>query len=789
MREASPQRYRIEAKRRKVRKGTQSCWECKRRKVRCIFGSPESIICDNCRRRRTSCISQEYPDQQPPSAINDPIEARLGRVEALVKQLAPDAGFFRSSQSPGSPARDLPETQQVLPAPEPGEEPREKAVSTISNTAKHNPCLEPSDDLVSSFIPRPPVTELPHAPNRRAIGKHEDVIHGLVAAWPNQTELDIICSLPVGSSMYLHCGVCAHYLKSEGQNPPSPHEVLQLPPPGTHPVLVARKLLMLGNFLQGVIPSSVQGLESQGIPYRSTMSRVVDSAVRLVTTNDELNGSVEGLECIMLEAMYHNYAGNLHKSWMAIRRACAVAQMMAIHRGLDSPSLKILDPETRAAFDPDYLCFRLVQMDCYLSMMLGLPHNLLETGFANPQALEKCHPAERMQRIHCLIAGRILQRNDADVNNLTELYQHEKLLQKAADEMPPQWWLSPDLSSTNNNSVDILDDTMRLNDQFTQYHLLIRLHLPYMLRSPSDRRYDHSKITAVNASREILSRYVASRTSNPGHFYCRGADFLAFVGIVVMCLTYINSRSQGQRPVETLNSDTVFNFLAHCRPADRGIMERTLEIIESMARASDDAISSKFSRLIHHLLFIEANAANGTVYTTSSSSGDERELEVEGKLTNGGKVLHLYIPYLGKICFEPGVVPKCSATASTQLDMDMSTTSDTDTLVPGLFENTRSLAGLQGPPICSIDKRPVGPDLETLQSSFTWQQPNTSVEDIHCHHGAAQPTPSFPLLETFDAENDWGLQGVDIALFDSLTRGITTAEAAEENWADWGFSK
>ena len=130
---------------------------------------------------------------------------------------------------------------------------------------------------------------------------------------------------------------------------------------------------MLSTFLQGILPSSVQGLEKQGISYQYTMSRVVDSAVRLVTTNDELTGSVEGLECIMLKAMYHNYAGNLHKSWMAIRRACAVAQMMTLHRGLNSPSLKILDPENRAAFDSNYLCFRLVQMDRYLSMMLGLP--------------------------------------------------------------------------------------------------------------------------------------------------------------------------------------------------------------------------------------------------------------------------------------------------------------------------------------------------------------------------------------------------------------------------------
>jgi hypothetical protein len=47
------------AKRRKVRKGTHSCWECKRRKVKCIFSSQDESICITCRRRGTTCISQE----------------------------------------------------------------------------------------------------------------------------------------------------------------------------------------------------------------------------------------------------------------------------------------------------------------------------------------------------------------------------------------------------------------------------------------------------------------------------------------------------------------------------------------------------------------------------------------------------------------------------------------------------------------------------------------------------------------------------------------------------------
>ena len=49
-------------KRRKVRKGTHSCWECKRRKMKCVFESVTDSICIGCRRRDSQCVSQEYPE-------------------------------------------------------------------------------------------------------------------------------------------------------------------------------------------------------------------------------------------------------------------------------------------------------------------------------------------------------------------------------------------------------------------------------------------------------------------------------------------------------------------------------------------------------------------------------------------------------------------------------------------------------------------------------------------------------------------------------------------------------
>lgn len=75
-------------KRRKVRKGTRSCWECRRRKMKCIFGSPADTACISCKRRGAKCVDQQFPEH-----ISTPLDRRLQmgdrvvRVEALVEQL------------------------------------------------------------------------------------------------------------------------------------------------------------------------------------------------------------------------------------------------------------------------------------------------------------------------------------------------------------------------------------------------------------------------------------------------------------------------------------------------------------------------------------------------------------------------------------------------------------------------------------------------------------------------------------------------------------------------------
>lgn len=107
MTDALDEEQEISAKRRKVRKGTQSCWECKRRKIRCIFASSEDVTCISCERRRAPCVSQEMPeDLSPAKTGNRHLGERIARVEDCLKNFLASKDVGATSQMEGEPRQN-----------------------------------------------------------------------------------------------------------------------------------------------------------------------------------------------------------------------------------------------------------------------------------------------------------------------------------------------------------------------------------------------------------------------------------------------------------------------------------------------------------------------------------------------------------------------------------------------------------------------------------------------------------------------------------------------------------
>lgn len=513
------------------------------------------------------------------------------------------------------------------------------------------------------------------------------------------------------------------------------------------------------------------------------MSCLVETA-KLVTSNDDLVGSLDGIECIMIESMYENNSGNIRRAWITHRRAMVIAQMMGLHRHLSaSPTVPVLEAKTRSRIDPEHMWFRLVITDRYLSLMLGLPQCSVEDPFISPRALEMCTPMERLERMESVAGGLILQRNTADLHNLEKTEEIDKLLRHAAALMPPQWWLTPDVEDIVGNDNESLMETLRVMYQFTHYHLLAQVHLPYLLHTSSgDRRHDYSKITAVTASREILIRFVAFRRSDSVTAYCRGIDFLAFIASTVLTLAHIDACHQKQ-PGGPRN-DSVLGFLAHQRPSDRGLLERTVQCMEEMTHGyrDKDVMAEKISRVLKHLLTIETEAANGTSYSTTVSSepsepGDPGKamLLTSDTTRDSNDMMRVHIPYFGTVQLEKSEAVGASSALLEMTRPSRSLSAQCDYPSDGgpcPVPNTSAI--IDNYLVAGVS---VNTDWQTSPSHL-YSLSNGALEgntsDID---NSTLDTSCFLVPElTADADH-WALQGVDMALFDSLIRSATESGA------------
>jgi hypothetical protein len=364
------------------------------------------------------------------------------------------------------------------------------------------------------------------------------------------------------------------------------------------------------------------------------MARIVKIVHNRVTCNDDLVSSLEGIECIMLEGLYENYAGNLRRSWLATRKAVMIAQMLGLNRGIVPPSFR------GAAIEPDELWFRLINLDRYLCLMLGLPPSSPDEPVGSID-LPDTLPSNRKLQVFCSTAcGLLLRRKPSDLCDQAFTKEIDKVLRDACTSMPAQWWIMPNLASCT-ELPDKLRETLRFNDHMMQYHLLLQLHMPYLLRIDDGNQYGYYKLAAVSASREVLTRFVSVRAIPQSRYYCRGTDLIAFVACTALTLAHILCDHRHKR-IE----DNGFHFLEQQRLSDRGLLEQVLTIAETLARKSEDDIAKRLMSLLHYLLAIEDNVTAGIRYAVSFAEDSTRDGDLAHhlKASGDGTVLNIHLP-------------------------------------------------------------------------------------------------------------------------------------------------
>ncbi|RWA10800.1 hypothetical protein EKO27_g4310 [Xylaria grammica] len=607
----APRAAQPEAKRRKIRKGTRSCWECKRRKNKCTYSTAGGEgRCDDCRSRGTRCIGQEFPEEQVTRerrGTNKSDENRLQRLETLVEELSRKVD---ASNACGHHTQLRPDDRSD-----------ERTANDMAAPHSHVSSENISDDDRTRTAS---ALQVIRAPAGSSSGQFGQAIGELIAAWPSERYHDAILSSNV---------VCIHTSRAESLNPVAWHHLT-----GSASSSPIFRMFWLSNptLAKGYVAVTTSGNYTGAFCERSK-------------GNDDPCDAL-GAALDVIESQYYNYMGNIRRAWIVLRRAIAMAQILGLDRQSKSLAYNANTVEARATSRNEGIWFLLVHFDQYVSLMLGISPSLPGNSQIAQGFLERHTPSERMGRLHCMAAGRILQRNRINIYDIVETREIDNILQKAAACMPAQWWLSPDWS-TDCGGEGFIRVIERLMVHFAHYNILLQLHLPYMLQSLAGQRFYYSITAVINCSCEILARFTIFRDRHPTVSYCRGLDFFTFIASAALCLLHIYASYESQ-VAGRCESIGISDLLAHQRYSNRGLLERAFQHIENIAQVeSDDKLTLDILPAFRKLLAIEEKAYEGARYNIHLPPNAGKLKRSRG-MANNDDTLYLDVPFCGTIRVE-----------------------------------------------------------------------------------------------------------------------------------------
>ena len=544
-------------KRKRLRQGTHSCWECKRRKERCTRDTWDTTLCHGCRRRGTACVSQEIREQDAFAASTSNLNFR--RLDDRVRMVE-DAIERLSSQSALSSSQTAPLAVS-----------RANLGSESASSNSNNDSQELSHTLLAALPCRTDLQALSNASNRRPalLNTHLTRSYGT-----------------------LHR---QGFKAGDGAIGPTPQAQ-------AHPVLVARFMLQLAILVQDMHTDTHPELKGLSESSEQILQRSANTAIKFVSTQDDLVGSMEALECVVLESVYWCNSGNLKRAWASNRRAIGYAQLMGLNSTKSgeqqSQPPKVLDPRAPSA-EPQHLWFRIVSFDLLLGRILGFSPGLCDRDLLNSLELESDTVLGRIERVHFRVLAQIVMRGRIEAENMVDALDQQ--LRVAAMSSDSNWWLPPDFASIDGKDSSKLSwEIRRLMVQMMHFDLLNQIHIFGLIHTSEQQdKNNSSRMTCTYASREILTRYLMIRNSRQVKSNCCLADFLGLMAAVTLSLAHLTGFTPS--PQQPIAQNRV---LLHQAPKDFAMGQQTLKAIRETCPLIEDSLVSTCLSVLQQLLAI-----------------------------------------------------------------------------------------------------------------------------------------------------------------------------------------
>lgn len=296
-------------------------------------------------------------------------------------------------------------------------------------------------------------------------------------------------------------------------------------------IIVARTLLHMAICINSLPPEFDPSRLSNIWNLEATMQNYVSTVSTLVISSDEQMMTLHGLESLLLLGLFHMNSASLRQSWLVIRRGLTLAHLMGFQRIITQADTT---PPIPAVSSAKAIWRNFVDLDRYLGLHLRLPFGADDYPLPDDADSHLVHRS-KVNAISREVAN--LDREVSPQGYASALELDEKL-ESVMKEMPRDFWEVPNIPPTA-RSPESNAALERLMVQMWHFEMKIFIHLPYLLRAPRESRYDYSKVTALQASRNVLMRWFALRNASITQACCRFAEIGVFIAAITLTLDIV----------------------------------------------------------------------------------------------------------------------------------------------------------------------------------------------------------------------------------------------------------
>ncbi|KIW22220.1 uncharacterized protein PV07_12130 [Cladophialophora immunda] len=658
-----------------ARKGTKSCSECRRRKIRCIRRSEEAESCRSCEDRGLKCVAQVYTSR-PVHEQRLPSRHRIALLESEVASLR---NAVREIQSKlGYQTTDFARPASILPTSSPGDDGSDDESNGSDVLATEQPLhlrsLFQNDWLSGDFGRQDQqlqerkakasahLLDLARQTLQQLIPQREDVLDMARTAskW-----IDLV-----------------HAMLPQPFAVKSQRELLDSYESMCAPDADA---MSLASWLLDLAVTAQQEPQDQGSPATSLrrfhrisdFSRAISDAVEnTLISHDRLMGTTQGLGMAMHFLRLQISQGNFQKAWIRMRHFVAMAELLGLPKASQGVQLSGI------AGPPDQLQLQKIQLwefmcsaERLLCMIINRPPATRRFEHTNAQPLT----INGMVQVHVYlnrltdITAKFHTLDDLSAahGSSAQAYAYalelDRELRVLASQTPKTWW-DQDFALVKPESLC----------QLLHYYFLMRVHLPFTMRQDPAEGNMYSRLTCMEACEAVAQRYQHLRRMLPSGFFLSPImDLQAITATIVLLLTSHSGPSSNHLDSEA-NKARV-----------QGIAAQVLQVMDAKSR---DAANANFSRL--------GAATIRSLNALLQQTGD----------ATSSRQLNLKVPLLGNVNVRRNIDP--SQTSSTANQQPFQVQQDT-----GLWRAPEQILHQQ-PGVTPVN---TGPQLALTQTTAEWE--------------------------------------------------------------------